>query len=1300
MRVFTKFLMATLLLCLAGVVSVSAKTEKVHATFEAPTNTNTTWDSATKTFTWSTTWYNQLRNIGLPSGDITKYKKLVVDCKMVTGTQFRVLFYKGGSNLTLYAKDGVNEFILKDELEKLAPNDYNEYLLSCDEICLSGDNGTAPGEAVVNDVYLETYDDEGVKEYATFEAPTNTNTTWDSATKTFTWSTTWYNQLRNIGLPSGDISKYKKLVVDCKIVTGTQFRVLFYKGGSNLTLYAKDGVNEFIIKDELEKLAPNDYNEYLLQCDEICLSGDNGTAPGEAVINAVYLETYPENESVEIPDIVVEEDPGKPAGDYVDFTEAFSSLTPNLGKKMGNGEVIVGARNKAVIADLADYSALTVVATPGLKLVFYMNHEVDAQQNAGDYAEADAGKYVFLDAQVGEDGLYTLDLTQYAKQELNAICLPWDNSNKGTVWHLLLTKKAAAPENPLLKEAQELAADADAVAVGKLTDAIAAYEKEANDEALKAAIDQFNADNEGTSINITEKVSTAKESWTGAGGTAGGNVTTSKGANAAPVELYSSSSAGVKLQQTVTGLDNGLYQVKVFATSHNARGEDGAALDGTADDVAYVFAQSGETTNKQWITASGVTPGFLEGELTNPISIEPIEVTNGELTIGLTVDRAGQTGWHTIQIYSLESIVPATTAWAAAKADLQAAIDEATAQLAAGGEAGKTELTAATKAAEAAKTSNKLNVAETLEAVAALNAAINAYKQAQLVLPEGVYYAYHTATGKFLSRGADWGTRAVVDNYGTTLNVSVNDKQEYILKGIDNKSNYGDDAPMYSDANAADRARTYIIDKVDGGFTLTNTKNSKFVTADAATGFVAGDADEADVWQFVTLAQRDSIVAAQAAKAEKAIAETAGLTSIDEAEFVEDGTVLTFKTGSAWTFNVGRSNSKADTNENGTEVFQGTGTFTQKVENLEEGLYKVSIQAFYRDGSNADVARNYGLGYNTSYAYLLANGSQIAIKSWAADRETDSKPNSMAEFAELAAQGKYISEGYAYVGQDGVLDLTVAVPAWVGNGWFIADNVTFVAAKKAPVVTHTWDFQKWSAATVANLLADAAASKIEGWSDVEKHDDAVADANPTETSKDNCFWAAKTMEANENGELLANGQVIEELKGLRFLPTGLDTRNLAIAVNYPKALSDYHGGAYLWLGGKGKNYFIIPAVKGGSTVKMGVESHKTSDARGVELYISDNGARGTKIDGPAVPTVYEEQEWTIPAGEAVDLIVYNTNGCHIYYIDAEQDQDILTTIDGVKTASKQGEIYNINGQRVKKAAKGLYIINGKKVFVK
>ena len=400
LKKITQSFLTLLLMMVMGLVSANAKTEKVHATFESPSNTNTTWNSETRTFTWSTTYYNQLRNIGLPSGDISKY--------------------------------------------------YNEYLLACDEICLSGNNGAAPGEAVINDVYLETYDDEGAKVYATFESPSNTNTTWNADTKTFTWSTTYYNQLRNIGLPSGDISKYKKLVVDCSIKSGEKFRILFYKGGSNLTLYAENGVNEFIIKDALEAVAPNDYNEYILACDEICLSGNNGAAPGEAVINSVYLEEYPENESVEIPTIEYEEDPGKPEGDYIDFTEAFPELNPKIGIGedthpivLGNGDVVVGQRTKNVIADLSAYNSMTLVATPGLKMVIYMNHEVDAQQNLGDYSADDEGKYEFIEAQAGEDGLYTLDLTQYDKQDLNCICLPWDNTNKGTVWYILLEEGEA-----------------------------------------------------------------------------------------------------------------------------------------------------------------------------------------------------------------------------------------------------------------------------------------------------------------------------------------------------------------------------------------------------------------------------------------------------------------------------------------------------------------------------------------------------------------------------------------------------------------------------------------------------------------------------------------------------------------------------------------------------------------------------------------------------------------------------------------------------------------------------------------
>jgi len=293
--------------------------------------------------------------------------------------------------------------------------------------------------------------------HATFASPANTAATWNAETNSFTWAQSYYNQIRNIGLPSGDITDYKKLVVDYEILSGDRFRILFYQGGSNIAVFLNNdgaywddaftnqvaatanGVVEIPIYEFLTKA--NGYStDYFLKLTEICLSGLGGS--GEVKINDMYLETYAPGD--EIPSIIAEEEeqkPKKPEGEFIDFTEAFPELNPALEKKLGNGEVVVGQRNQNVIADLDEYTGITIVTSPNMKLVLYMNHEVEAQQNAPDYAEEDAGKYVFMDVQADENGMINVDLTQFAKKELNCICLPWDNSNKGYVWYILLSKE-------------------------------------------------------------------------------------------------------------------------------------------------------------------------------------------------------------------------------------------------------------------------------------------------------------------------------------------------------------------------------------------------------------------------------------------------------------------------------------------------------------------------------------------------------------------------------------------------------------------------------------------------------------------------------------------------------------------------------------------------------------------------------------------------------------------------------------------------------------------------------------------
>ena len=231
-----------------------------------------------------------------------------------------------------------------------------------------------------------------------------------------------------------------------------------------------------------------------------------------------------------------------------------------------------------------------------------------------------------------------------------------------------------------------------------------------------------------------------------------------------------------------------------------------------------------------------------------------------------------------------------------------------------------------------------------------------------------------------------------------------------------------------------------------------------------------------------------------------------------------------------------------------------------------------------------------------------------------------------------------------------------------------------------------WDFTKWSAETIANLQADAASSSTVGWSDIEKAADAGEGKVAPDATRNKCFW----YDSSEGGEVKANGVVIAELAGLQFGSSYSDNRSLAIAVDYPEtSLGTYAGPQYLWLGGGNKAAgsrmlcFTIPKVKIGQKITMVAESHKPTETRGVSLFVKDVNDDANQIGLSFTPTTqdtYTWENWTLPAGVEdedndgmVDILVYNTNGCHIYSIeigDADQKSKIAYLYQGSPDATQ------------------------------
>lgn len=227
-----------------------------------------------------------------------------------------------------------------------------------------------------------------------------------------------------------------------------------------------------------------------------------------------------------------------------------------------------------------------------------------------------------------------------------------------------------------------------------------------------------------------------------------------------------------------------------------------------------------------------------------------------------------------------------------------------------------------------------------------------------------------------------------------------------------------------------------------------------------------------------------------------------------------------------------------------------------------------------------------------------------------------------------------------------------------------------------------WDFSAFSDATKAQVLAAT------DWTAKE------SDAKDYLNGGNQIRWI-NTVNFDANDDLMAGGAAIKELQGLRH--AGLAQYGMGLAFDYQNLLDGnqekgwgpYNGASYLWVMGKNST-ITIPNVKAGSTLKLGVETHKllpagTSDARGFQVLVNDVEVGTTKK-----ATAYEVFEYTIPEGdnEFVNVVLKATAGCHLYSIEAEVKDESFVD----KNPALGNPVYSIaNNSKISLESKGFTI---------
>lgn len=576
-----------------------------------------------------------------------------------------------------------------------------------------------------------------------------------------------------------------------------------------------------------------------------------------------------------------------------------------------------------------------------------------------------------------------------------------------------------------------------------------------------------------------------------------------------------------------------------------------------------------------------------------------------------------------------------------------------------------------------------------LFAAAALLLGVASASAQATAVSDGKYCLYDATSKLFLGRGCNRGVEAALDKYGIPFNLRTDASGVSSFEFVDWTGVYlflsGSGTSIFTD-NAS---TGWKLVPTTGGYYLKTADGTYYVAhANGDNGeyaYATTEETSATVWTLMTTAERDAIIAAYPTENINNVIAAAGIstTAEDFEDFLSDenhySVDLTDNIGTAifdgfagdWTFSeVRHQNGQPAYGENFCEAWNATGSWTQTITDLPKGIYKLTVSGFER---RRDQSASYSLGkngYNLVSSNIVANGEQVRFASWFDAADSNYNPSNTDQVVDKFEDGKYLNELYTYVGDDGKLTITINKPNYLWDCWLVFNNFTLIRYIQVAKINEDEAYTPEAADLVYVELKRALS--VDNWNTFVVPFD-ISNEELKETFGDN-VQVAEYSEVADGDNSIVNFNMMD-------IP--------AIAANTPVLLK--------------------PAIINTTYNKYCFDDRTivTGDAK------VEGAAHFDFVGTYAASTTIAAGDYFISSSElwkSEGATTIKGTRAYIKVKDTEAGARIVGfSLDGVETTAimdvergtiTTGNVYNMAGQQVKKAQKGIYIQNGKKVVVK